>query len=69
MIDKDEIKLALLIDSYKLPRKDELWKESEKQARIKIKDFEKMSLVREEIHKDAPTKGIISIFRYYRKGV
>jgi hypothetical protein len=62
-----DIKLALILDSYKLPYKENLWKEAEEKAKSQIKDFDKMALVKEEINENMPRKGITSIFRYYRK--
>jgi hypothetical protein len=62
-----DIKLALILDSYKLPYKENLWKEVEEKAKSQIKDFDKMALVKEEINENMPRKGITSIFRYYRK--
>lgn len=66
-MEKKDIKLALVMDSYKIEKKDELWAESEGKAAKQIDGFLNMWMVKEEILVDMPGPGLTTIFRYYRK--
>jgi hypothetical protein len=62
MKKKETLKIALVIDDYKLPNKDQLWKDSLDKAPNIEKEYQ---LDKEEI-KLGPTPTTLSIIRYYK---